>query len=87
MSTNYDHVFVVVGDNSLRYTWEGGKSFQKTAGENKARSFLGLPGKQLDLVKSIYEKNKNITVLWGDKSKRENAHDDCKISGSTYDGI
>ena len=30
MSTNYDHVFVVVGDNSLRYTWEGGKSFQKT---------------------------------------------------------
>ena len=64
MSTNYDHVFVVVGDNSLRYSWEGGKSFQKTAGENKARSFLGLPGKQLDLVKSIYEKNKNITVVY-----------------------
>jgi beta-glucosidase len=64
MSTNYDHVFVVVGDNSLRYTWEGGKSFQKTAGENKARSFLGLPGKQLDLVKSIYEKNKNLTVVY-----------------------
>ena len=64
MSTNYDHVFVVVGDNSLRYTWEGGKSFQKTAGENKARSFLGLPGKQLDLVKSIYEKNKNLTVIY-----------------------
>ena len=64
MSTNYDHVFVVVGDNSLRYSWEGGKSFQKTAGENKARSFLGLPGKQLDLVKSIYEKNKNLTVIY-----------------------
>ena len=64
MSTNYDHVFVVVGDNSLRYSWEGGKSFQKTAGENKARSFLGLPGKQLDLVKSIYEKNKNLTVVY-----------------------
>ena len=64
MSTNYDHVFVVVGDNSLRYTWEGGKSFQKTAGENKARSFLGLPGKQLDLVKSIYEKNKTLTVVY-----------------------
>jgi beta-glucosidase len=64
MSTNYDHVFVVVGDNSLRYTWEGGKSFEKTAGENKARSFLGLPGKQLDLVKSIYEKNKNLTVVY-----------------------
>ena len=64
MSTNYDHVFVVVGDNSLRYTWEGGKSFQKTAGENKARTFLGLPGKQLDLVKSIYEKNKNLTVVY-----------------------
>ena len=64
MSTNYDHVFVVVGDNSLRYTWEGGKSFQKTAGENKARSFLGLPGKQLDLVKAIYEKNKNLTVVY-----------------------
>ena len=64
MSTNYDHVFVVVGDNSLRYTWAGGKSFQKTAGENKARSFLGLPGKQLDLVKSIYEKNKNLTVVY-----------------------
>lgn len=64
MSTNYDHVFVVVGDNSLRYNWEGGKSFEKTAGENKARSFLGLPGKQLDLVKSIYEKNKNLTVVY-----------------------
>ena len=64
MSTNYDHVFVVVGDNSLRYTWEGGKSFQKTAGENKARSFLGLPGKQLDLVKSVHEKNKNLTVVY-----------------------
>ncbi len=64
ISTNYDHVFVVVGDNSLRYSWEGGKSFQKTAGENKARSFLGLPGKQLDLVKSIYEKNKNLTVIY-----------------------
>lgn len=64
MSANYDHVFVVVGDNSLRYTWEGGKSFQKTAGENKARSFLGLPGKQLDLVKAIYEKNKNMTVVY-----------------------
>jgi len=64
MAVNYDHVFVVVGDNSLRYTWEGGKSFEKTAGENKARSFLGLPGKQLDLVKSIYEKNKNLTVVY-----------------------
>ena len=64
MAINYDHVFVVVGDNSLRYTWEGGKSFEKTAGENKARSFLGLPGKQLDLVKSIYEKNKNLTVVY-----------------------
>jgi beta-glucosidase len=64
MSTNYDHVFVVVGDNSLRYTWEGGKSFRKTAGENMARSFLGLPGKQLDLVKAIYEKNKNMTVVY-----------------------
>jgi len=64
MSINYDHVFVVVGDNSLRYSWKGGKSFQKTAGENKARSFLGLPGKQLDLVKSIYEKNKNLTVIY-----------------------
>ena len=64
MSKDYDHVFVVVGDNSLRYTWEGGKSFQKTAGENKARSFLGLPGKQLDLVKSIYEINKNLTVVY-----------------------
>lgn len=64
ISTNYDHVFVVVGDNSLRYSWEGGKSFQKTAGENKARSFLGLPGKQLDLVKSIHEKNKNLTVIY-----------------------
>ena len=64
MSINYDHVFVVVGDNSLRYSWKGGKSFQKTAGENKARSFLGLPGKQLDLVKSIYDKNKNLTVVY-----------------------
>jgi beta-glucosidase len=63
-SRKYDHVFVVVGDNSLRYSWEGGRGFEKTAGENKARTFLGLPGKQLDLVKAIYKRNKNITVVY-----------------------
>ena len=57
MSTNYDHVFVVVGDNSLRYTWEGGKSFQRQQEKTKQK-FFRLPGKQLDLVKAIYEKIK-----------------------------
>ncbi len=64
LSKLYDHVFVVVGDNSLRYSWEGGRGFEKTAGENKARTFLGLPGKQLELVKKLYQNNKNLTVIY-----------------------
>ena len=55
---------MVVGDNSLRYSWEGGRGFEKTAGENKARTFLGLPGKQLELVKKLYQNNKNLTVIY-----------------------
>ena len=35
IANQYDIIFVVVGDNSMRYKWN-----QKTAGENTARSEL-----------------------------------------------
>ena len=56
---DYDYVFVVVGDNSLRHL--GAK---KTAGENMARSKLNLSGKQLSLVKSLSEKEGNVIVIY-----------------------
>ena len=37
IANQYDIIFVVVGDNSMRYKWN-----QKTAGENTARTELNL---------------------------------------------
>ena len=59
IANQYDIVFVVVGDNSMRYKWK-----QKTAGENTARTELNLPGKQLDLVMKLKDTGKNIIVLY-----------------------
>ncbi len=59
IANQYDIIFVVVGDNSMRY-----KPKQKTAGENTARTELNLAGKQLDLVKKLKDTGKNIIVLY-----------------------
>ena len=59
IANQYDIVFVVVGDNSMRYKWK-----QKTAGENTARTELNLAGKQLDLVMKLKDTGKNIIVLY-----------------------
>ena len=56
---DYDYIFVVVGDNSLRYLEEN-----KTAGENVARSKLNLAGRQLELVKRLCEVNRKIVVIY-----------------------
>ena len=58
-SKDADYVVVVVGDNSMRYKWK-----DKTAGENMDRAELNLAGKQLQLVKSLKEINKNIIVVY-----------------------
>ena len=59
ITNQYDIIFVVVGDNSMRYKWN-----QKTAGENTARSELNLAGKQLDLVKRLKATGKNVIVIY-----------------------
>ena len=60
IANEYDIVFVVVGDNSMRYKWS-----EKTAGENTARAFeLNLAGNQLNLVKRLKETGKNIIVIY-----------------------
>jgi beta-glucosidase len=59
IANQYDIVFVVVGDNSMRYKWS-----EKTAGENTARAELNLAGKQLDLVKRLKEIGKNVIVIY-----------------------
>ena len=58
-ASGYDHVIVVVGDNSLRHLRKN-----KTAGENMGRSALDLAGRQLELLKEIHRFNKNITVVF-----------------------
>ena len=58
-SKDADYVIVVVGDNSMRYKWK-----DKTAGENMARAELNLAGKQLKLVMSLKERNKNVIVVY-----------------------
>ena len=55
---NVDYVIVVVGDNSMRYKWK-----DKTAGENMDRSSLDLFGKQLDLVKTIWETGTPVIIV------------------------
>lgn len=54
-----DAVVVVVGSNSLRYDTE-----EKTSGENIDRANINLLGNQLELIKAIYEVNKNIVVVF-----------------------
>ncbi len=53
----YDAIVVVVGENSLRY------DKAKTCGENIDRANINLMGDQLELVKQLYSKNKNIIVV------------------------
>ena len=59
IAKDYDYVFVVVGDNSLRHLKK-----KKTAGENMARADLNLAGKQLKLVKELYKFSKNLIVVY-----------------------
>ena len=58
MAKDYDYVFVVVGDNSLRHLKN-----KKTAGENMARAKLNLAGSQLNLVKSLNKLNNELIDL------------------------
>ena len=59
MAKDYDYVFVVVGDNSLRHLKN-----KKTAGENMARAKLNLAGNQLNLVKSLDKLNNELIVIY-----------------------
>ena len=59
MAQDYDYVFVVVGDNSLRHLKN-----KKTAGENMARAKLNLAGNQLNLVKSLDKLNNELIVIY-----------------------
>jgi len=59
MAKDYDYVFVVVGDNSLRHLKN-----KKTAGENMARAKLNLAGSQLNLVKSLNKLNNELIVIY-----------------------
>ena len=56
---DYDYVFVVVGDNSLRHLKK-----KKTAGENMARADINLAGNQLNLVKSLNKLNNELIVIY-----------------------
>ena len=58
-ASQYDVVVVVVGSNSLRYDAK-----EKNCGENIDRANINLQGNQLELVKRIYEKNKNVVVVF-----------------------
>jgi beta-glucosidase len=58
-ASQYDAVVVVVGSNSLRYDAK-----EKNCGENTDRANINLQGNQLKLVKRIYEKNKNVVVVF-----------------------
>ena len=59
MAKDYDYIFVVVGDNSLRHLKN-----KKTAGENMARAKLDLAGNQLNLVKSLDKLNNKLIVIY-----------------------
>ncbi|WP_258104183.1 glycoside hydrolase family 3 N-terminal domain-containing protein [Marinoscillum sp. MHG1-6] len=54
----YDVIVVAVGSNSLRYDKD-----EKNCGENVGRSTINLMGNQLELVKKLYQLNKNIIVV------------------------
>jgi len=57
-AADYDAVVVVVGSNSLRYDHG-----ENNCGENIDRGSLTLQGNQMELIKGIYEKNKNVVVV------------------------
>ena len=59
VAKDYDYVFVVVGDNSLRHLKK-----KKTAGENMARANINLAGNQLNLVKSLNKLNNELIVIY-----------------------
>ena len=59
IAKDYDYVFVVVGDNSLRHL-----NKKKTAGENMARSKINLAGNQLKLVKSLEKLTNKLIVVY-----------------------
>lgn len=59
IAKDYDYVFVVVGDNSLRHL-----NKKKTAGENMARSNLNLAGNQLELVKKLQNLPNKLVVVY-----------------------
>ena len=59
IAKDYDYVFVVVGDNSLRHL-----NKKKTAGENMARSKINLAGNQLNLVKSLEKLTNKLVVVY-----------------------
>ncbi|WP_221407840.1 glycoside hydrolase family 3 N-terminal domain-containing protein [Reichenbachiella faecimaris] len=54
----YDAIVVAVGSNSLRY-----EKYEKNCGENVGRSTINLMGNQLELIKRLYEINKNIVIV------------------------
>ena len=56
---NYDAVVIVVGSNSLRFD-----KGENNCGENIDRGSLKLMGNQMKLIKGIYEKNKNVIVVF-----------------------
>ena len=55
----YDSIFLVIGDNSMRYLGEE----KKVAGENVARAALDLAGEQLKLAKALYSLGKPMIVV------------------------
>ncbi|MDA9666085.1 glycoside hydrolase family 3 C-terminal domain-containing protein [Bacteroidota bacterium] len=59
IAKDYDYIFVVVGDNSLRHLKN-----KKTAGENMARANLNLAGNQLNLVKSLDNLSNELIVIY-----------------------
>jgi beta-glucosidase len=59
IANDYDFVFVVVGDNSLRHL-----NKKKTAGENMARAKINLAGNQLKLVKSLEKLSNKLVVIY-----------------------
>lgn len=59
IAKDYDYVFVVVGDNSLRHLKN-----KKTAGENMARANINLAGNQLKLVKSLHKLSNKLIVVY-----------------------
>ena len=59
IAKDYDYVFVVVGDNSLRHL-----NKKKTAGENMARSNINLAGNQLELVKKLQNLPNKLVVVY-----------------------